>query len=72
MTQNKHHIFLEHQRREMLKSGKLNMAGAIPKLAKEFGLSYDEASDILFNWMATYRQSDYKGMFDNNNQAETA
>lgn len=72
MTTNQHHIFLEKLRREMWKSGKINMTGAIPELVKEFRCSYDEASAILFEWMATYRQSDYAGMFDNNNQAETA
>lgn len=67
-TTNKYHIFLEKLRR----SGQTNMFGAIPYIVKEFGCTYDEASDILCNWMATYKQSDYEGMFDKKNQAETA
>lgn len=61
MTNNKYWIFLEKLRR----SGQTNMFGAIPYLVKEFGCTYDEASEILVNWMANYKQSDYKGMFDN-------
>lgn len=60
MTSNKHWIYLEHLRR----SGIVNMYGAIPYLIHEFGVSQEEASAILSDWMRNYKRSDYEGMDD--------
>lgn len=37
-------------------SGKMNMFGAAPYLAREFGLSGNEARAILAQWMQTFAQ----------------
>ena len=58
MTDNKYWIYLERLRR----SGITNMYGAAPYLQKAFGLTLDEACDILADWMANYNSDDYKGM----------
>ncbi len=54
-TTNKYWIFLEKLRR----SGVTNMYGAAPYLQAEFDLSYEEAKQILINWMKNYRREDY-------------
>ena len=49
-------FFLEGLRR----SGIVNMYGAAPYLADEFGLGTDEARKILALWMKSYDREDYK------------
>ena len=56
MTTNKYWIFLENLRR----SGVVNMFGATPYLEEEFGLSRQEAKEILLDWMDNYNRDDYK------------
>lgn len=56
MTTNKYWIYLENLRR----SGAVNMFGAVPYLEEEFGLSRQEAKDILADWMHNYNPDDYK------------
>lgn len=46
----KHKEFLNNLR----ESGQVNMFGAAPYLAKEFGLSKVESNKILFEWMKTF------------------
>ena len=40
---------------ELRESGEVNMFGARPYLMKQFGVSQSEASDILSDWMKSYR-----------------
>ena len=56
MTTNKYWIYLENLRR----SGAVNMFGATPYLEEEFGLSRQEAKEILLDWMDNYNPDDYK------------
>ena len=58
MTENKYWIFLE----ELRESGIVNMYGAGPYLAEEFGLDEREAKRILIDWMNNYSRKDYDGM----------
>ncbi len=51
-----HATYLEKLRR----SGKTNMFGAAPYLAKEFGIPQNEAGEILGEWMRTYRPPEAK------------
>ena len=53
---NEYFIYLERLRR----SGIVNMYGAAPYLADEFGLEMSEAQKILGSWMKTYNPDDYK------------
>lgn len=55
-TKNKYWIFLENLRR----SGVTNMFGAGPFLVQEYGISRQEASKILVDWMNNYNRDDYK------------
>jgi Cdc6-like AAA superfamily ATPase len=48
--------YLEKLRR----SGIINMYGAAPYLAEEFGLNLDEAKNILIDWMKNYDPNDYE------------
>ena len=48
--------FLEDLRR----SGVTNMFGAAPYLVEAFGISKDEAREILLDWMMNYNKEDYK------------
>lgn len=59
-TTNVYWIYLEQLRR----SGVTNMYGASPYLAEAFGLSRNEARDILTDWMKNYDREDYVGVFD--------
>ena len=59
-TTNVYWIYLEQLRR----SGVTNMYGASPYLAEAFGLSRNEARDILADWMRNYNREDYIGVFD--------
>lgn len=54
-TDNEFWIFLEKLRR----SGITNMYGATPYLQDEFGLSKDDAREILIDWMKNYNPDDY-------------
>lgn len=54
-TTNKYWIYLENLRR----SGATNMFGAAPYLEHAFGLSRQEARDILADWMRNYNRDDY-------------
>lgn len=56
MTKNKHWIFLEKLRR----SGVVNMFGAASYIMREFNVTYEQAKDILTNWMKNYRREDYE------------
>jgi hypothetical protein len=56
MTNNKYWIFLE----ELRKSGITNMYGATPYLQQEFNLSFEEAAEILADWMENYNREDYE------------
>ena len=56
MTKNKYWLFLERLR----KSGVTNMHAAAPYLQVEFGLSSNEARDILIDWMENYNPQDYE------------
>ena len=56
MTTNKYWIYLEALRI----SGVTNMYGATPYLMDEFGLSKQEASQILIDWMENYNPDDYE------------
>jgi len=47
---NEYYEYLE----ELRKSGKTNMFGATPYLQNEFGLSKNEARNILMEWMQNY------------------
>lgn len=49
-------VYLENLRR----SGKVNMFGAAPYLAKEFGLSTEQAISELTEWMQDYEPTDYR------------
>lgn len=60
MTTNKYWIYLEQLRR----SGIVNMFGAGPYLAEEFGLSIKQAQKILGEWMDNYNRADYDGLGD--------
>tara|TARA_Y100000361_G_scaffold153638_1_gene176007 strand:+ start:719 stop:910 length:192 start_codon:yes stop_codon:yes gene_type:complete len=40
---------------KLRESGEVNMFGARPYLMKQFGVSQSEASDILSDWMKSYR-----------------
>ena len=51
----KYWIFLEELRR----SGVTNMFGAVPYIEARFGVSRDEASKILVDWMRNYDPADY-------------
>ena len=55
MTDNKYWIFLENLRR----SGDTNMFGAAPWLMNAFDLKYDQARNILADWMRNYNPADY-------------
>ena len=55
-TTNIYWIYLENLRR----SGVTNMFGAAPYLQKEFGLTRNEATKILADWMKNYNPDDYK------------
>ena len=55
-TTNKHWIFLENLRR----SGETNMYGATPYLMSEFGMSREEAGNVLADWMKNYNPADYE------------
>lgn len=48
--------YLENLRR----SGIVNMFGAAPYLAGEFGLKMREARRILTSWMSNYNRADYE------------
>lgn len=37
-------------------SGETNMWGAAPYLQKEFGLSYEDAKDILVEWIKSFEE----------------
>jgi len=53
VDKNAHYFeFLEHLR----DSGKINMFGAVPYLAKAFDLDRGEASEIFWEWTRTYGQ----------------
>jgi len=54
-TNNKYYIFLEKLRR----SGKTNMYGAVPYIQEEFNLDYNDAKEILLDWMKNYNKEDY-------------
>lgn len=56
MTNNTHWIFLEDLRR----SGIVNMFGAVPYLVEAFDLSYQEAKEVLVDWMKNYNPEDYE------------
>lgn len=56
MTTNIYWVYLENLRR----SGVTNMYGAGPYLQAEFGLSRQEARDILIDWMKNYKREDYE------------
>lgn len=57
MTNNEYWIYLENLR----KSGKINMFGAAPYLAKEFNIDdMDEARKIVSGWMLNYNKADYE------------
>ena len=57
MTTNKYWLFLEQLRR----SGVTNMYGAVPHLMVAFdGLTRQEATQILADWMRNYNPDDYK------------
>lgn len=49
-------VFLENVRR----SGEVNMYGAVPYLEKEFGMSREEATTELIDWIKSYDQTDYR------------
>ena len=53
---NKYWIYLEKLRR----SGEINMFGAVPYLVRDFGISRQEARDILREWMENYNREDYE------------
>lgn len=55
-TTNKYWIYLENLRR----SGETNMFGARPYLEAAFGLSKQEATKILADWMRNYNPDDYE------------
>lgn len=59
-TENKHWIYLERLRR----SGETNMFGAVPYIQREFGMSYEEAKNVLADWMKNYDPKDYEGLED--------
>ncbi len=40
---------------KLRKSGEVNMFGARPYLMKQFGVKQSEASDILSDWMKSFR-----------------
>lgn len=54
-TTNEYWIYLEILRRSRV----INMFGAAPYLAKEFNISYKEATTILADWMQNYKAEDY-------------
>ena len=56
MTDNVYWIYLEELRR----SGVINMYGAAPYLEAAFGLSREEAGQILVDWMKNYDPDDYE------------
>lgn len=56
MTDNKYWIYLEELRR----SGATNMYGATPYLEAKFGLPYNEAKNVLLDWMKNYNPDDYE------------
>lgn len=56
LAQNEYWTFLEKLRQ----SGKTNMFGAAPYLAKEFDLTMVEAHTILVDWMKNYNREDYE------------
>jgi len=47
-----HTVFLDALR----ESGQINMFGARPFLQEAFGLSKEEASSILVNWMSGFQE----------------
>ena len=53
-TTNEYWIYLENLRR----SGVTNMFGAAPYLEQVFGISRQEARDILADWMKNYNRDD--------------
>lgn len=53
-----YYVYLEKLRR----SGEVNMFGAAPYLANEFGLKICEARSILCKWMDDYDYEDYKNI----------
>lgn len=55
-TTNKYWLFLEQLRR----SGVTNMYGATPYLMIAFGLSQNEAMNVLADWMKNYNEADYE------------
>ena len=60
MVNNEYWIYLEKLRR----SGVTNMFGAAPYLMDEFELEYNDARDILIDWMKNYNRSDYDDLKD--------
>lgn len=58
MVNNEYWIFLEKLRR----SGVTNMFGAAPYLMDAFDVEYDEAKNILLDWMKHYNRDDYEDM----------
>lgn len=57
-TTNIYWIYLERLRR----SGATNMYGAGPYLQQAFGLTKQEARDILIDWMKNYKREDYEAV----------
>ena len=55
MTTNKYWLFLENLR----KSGITNMYGAASYIEQVFGVSHNEAVEILADWMKNYNKEDY-------------
>ena len=45
-------IFLD----DLRESGETNMYGAAPYVQREFGVSYNEASEIVSTWMKTFSE----------------
>jgi len=55
---NEYWIFLERLRR----SGIVNMFGATPYIVSQFGVTQEEARQILADWMKNYNPDDYKDL----------
>lgn len=53
MTDNEREMYFDYLV-ELRDSGETNMFGASPYLADEFGLSIQEASEILGEWMRSF------------------
>jgi hypothetical protein len=41
---------------ELRESGATNMFGAAPYIVEEFGVTRQEAKDLLLNWMQTFEE----------------